>query len=750
MKVNPKFLMMMAALAAGSATAATTSTTAGTIITNVASATYDDPISGTPVTPFNSNTVQTTVLPLPDFDIRFQNNTPTDGGTQNALNTTTKVVLNAVPGQAVETLYTAINLGNTPLTIGLSVNQVGAGGQSVAYFPAGTTDFVNTPSTAQIVVQADDPNTPIDEGVTNFIQRIVIPPTATRTDVFGATPIGRVTGTGTTLAADGTVTGNGYATGSINEEENKALGTDWQFVAITMFASTLDNKPNPSTPPTNPVDPGGNPYTPTPASGPVNVPTLPVGPDATPNTPPVNPSSPGYMDGTTPIIPNATGDTQIAYPAADPDNLADFVTFTNALTNTSAQGDALQLFPSGAVATNGTLNAGWTFDAATGTFTQNAGNPLTEIRVTFLNPNGTPVTVKTGATYPTLIVPANSSAYYLTRITYPDPDDSAPVLSRSVTTDVDSINDAGFAPETGGSTTNTIMPAAAQFGDATAPLGAVPTPATNQTVRPNGTFGGVSSPDVTDATAIFPMDVVNNGTYNDTYILSAGTAVPGTTVRYFYADGTELGTITSGPNTGKYVTTVVAAGSELKVFARIDVPTSTSTGVYAVSQNATGYFSTIPMSDTNNTVTVSPVGAVGVAKFTERTPTTAGSETVATPSGVSFPNPVNFTAQPNTGALPGQDITYRIIAKNTFNTSVARFFIRDTVPANTTFVSVSIVGVVASKTIYSVDGGNTWSATAPGVTATTVAVAIDNNNDLIPDALASGAEVSANFVVKVK
>ena len=113
-------------------------------------------------------------------------------------------------------------------------------------------------------------------------------------------------------------------------------------------------------------------------------------------------------------------------------------------------------------------------------------------------------------------------------------------------------------------------------------------------------------------------------------------------------------------------------------------------------------------------------------------------------------NPTDFTATGVTGAMPGADISYRIIAKNTYNTAVVKFFISDTVPTNTTFKSVSIVGVTAAKTIYSVNGGTSWQTAAPTAADTNIAVAVDDNDDLIPDALASVSELSATFVVTVK
>ena len=130
----------------------------------------------------------------------------------------------------------------------------------------------------------------------------------------------------------------------------------------------------------------------------------------------------------------------------------------------------------------------------------------------------------------------------------------------------------------------------------------------------------MNSPADTDPTASFPMDLVNNGQYNDTFILSATTTVPGATVKYFYANFTELSKNTAGD----YVSDVVAAGTELKVFAVIDVPSGTATGDYTVSQTATGYFSTIVLTDTNDIIRVTPFGKVGVAKFVAKSPTALG------------------------------------------------------------------------------------------------------------------------------
>ena len=96
---------------------------------------------------------------------------------------------------------------------------------------------------------------------------------------------------------------------------------------------------------------------------------------------------------------------------------------------------------------------------------------------------------------------------------------------------------------------------AGAFGDATTALGATSTPFPVQTVTPNGTFSGVSSPDLSDATAVFPMDVVNNGQYNDSFTLSGSVtftdAATNNTVTvpvlYYAPDGSLLPRVSNDP-----------------------------------------------------------------------------------------------------------------------------------------------------------------------------------------------------------
>ncbi|MFC6802272.1 hypothetical protein ACFQDE_11580 [Deinococcus caeni] len=490
-----------------------------------------------------------------------------------------------------------------------------------------------------------------------------------------------------------------------------------------------------------------------------------------PTTPPATPSPvPGGATdptpGGTPIATNVAGDEQIAYPAADANATPDKVVFTNTLTNTGGTTDVVQLFPALPIvsgdANSGKPDPAYTFDPATGVFT----NTTTGVTIRFLDPvTGEPIKVSvdptnpTVAQYPTVTVPNGSTVVYRTEVTYPDVNDSAPIAPVTVLIGADSLKDADLVSNS--NTRNTIMPPAAQFGDATGTQGAEATPAPIQTVNPNGVASGATSPDFTDATATFPMDVVNNGQYNDSYTLSGTVeltdAVTGIKtlypVLYYAPDGSLLPRVsndTASPDYNKFITPVVAPGTEYKPVAVIQVPAGTRTGDYEVTQNAVGNYSTIPMTDTNNIIRVAPAGSVAVAKFVAKAGVTAGSNPINT-----IPNPADYTATGATGAKPGDNISYRIIGKNTYNTSVNGFFLSDTVPANTTLFSVALTPA-PSKTIYRVTpvGSTTagaWSATAPaGLAAgTKVDVAVDADNNDLPDALAPGATLSADFVVTV-
>lgn len=759
MTVNTKILTLMAALAVGSAsatpTANTTSTAAGTPITNVATATFTDPSTGNAATPVSSNTVTTTVLALPGFDIVYSDGTA-DG---NTLSTAPKAVSNATPGQVVTTEYAAVNNGNTPLTVVLRPNTSGsAAGLTVRYLDASGNELPkNSDGSFVLTLPAGT------AGVVKFTQELTVPANAPANTTYGASPEGSVAGTGTDAGQNGVPSGStlyeGQTVSSGAVVTTPAQGADLQFVRVTTFNPTLKNTPNIATP-TNPVAPDGTTVATPPALEPVKIPTVASG---TPNQPaptqpatgypsyPSNPSDP--TSGGTPIVPDVQGNRQVAYPRADSDNASttpsvgqtndlagttDTIIFTNDLQNSGASSDRVQLYPAGP---DGKLLAGTTFDASTSIFTLPDG---TKIR--FLGPNtNQPIPVGAGASYPTVTAPAGSTVIYRTEVTLPDGSDATRIDAVNIVIGADSLNDAEIVADA--TTLNTVMQGAAQFGDSTdGVLGAVPTPAPQQSVMPSSnTSTNTSTTNDSDNVAVFPMDVANMGAYNDSFTLSATVAgLPsGTTITYVDSSGAAL----PQNGTGNFVTPVVAAGQELKVYAVITVPTGTAAGNYAVSQRAVGNYSTITMTDLNDVIKVGAVGAVSVAKFVQDGKAAAGT----TPqNGIN--NPQGYTAN-TTAALPGADIVYQIIGKNSYNAPVLAFALNDTVPANTTFqsASLSIGGVTVTKVIYKI-GTGTWSTSAPAAGAaagTAIAVAADANGDNVPDALPSGATMELTFTVKV-
>lgn len=755
MNANTKILALMAALAAGNALAAptanTTSTAAGTPITNVATATFTDPGTGNAATPVSSNTVTTTVLALPGFDIVHE-----DGTDGNTLTNTTKTVTGAVPGQVVKTDYYAVNNGNTALTVVLRPNVTGGSSTAadVKYLDASGNELPkNNDGSFVLTLPAGT------AGVVKFTQELTVPATAPANTTYGASPEGSVVGTGTETGQNGVPSGStlyeGQTVSNSAVVATPAQGADLQFVKVTTFKPSLENTPNVATP-SNPVAPDGTTTATPPALVGVNVPTVPGG---TPNQPtptqpvtgyPTNPSDP--TSGGTPIVPDVQGNRQIAYPKADSDNgstapsvgqtndlagTTDTIIFTNGLKNSGAA-DRVQLYPAGP---DGKLLAGTTFDANTGIFTLPDGT-----KVRFLGPNtNQPIPVGTGASYPTVTAPSGGTVIYRTEVTLPDGSDAARIDAVNIVVGADSLNDAEIVADA--TTLNIVMQGAAQFGDGSdGVLGATPTPAPQQNVVPSSnTSTNTSTTNDSDNVAVFPMDVANMGAYNDSFTLSATVAgLPsGTTISYLDASGAAL----PGNGAGGFITPVVAAGQEIRVYAVITVPTGTAAGLYTVSQKAVGNYSTITMTDLNDVIKVGAIGAVSVAKFVQDGKTGAG----ATPqNGIN--NPQGYTAN-TTAALPGANIVYQIIGKNTYNAPVAGFALNDTVPTNTTFqsASLSIGGVAVTKVIYKI-GTGTWSASAPAAGAaagTAIAVAADANGDNVPDALPSGATMELTFTVKV-
>lgn len=697
MKLNTKVLALMTALAAGAASAAptanTTTTSAGTPINNQASASFTDPTDSTKTSKATSNTVTTTVLALPSFDIVYEDGKDDGSGTpsdpaNSATDKTPYFRRDITPGQTVTGgKYYLVNNGNTAMTVAVTtIKTTDISGVTYTFTDAsgatinGVTSTPNGDGTFTYQV-------PLAYGqIITIEQTIVVGGSATPGEIVGATPVGSVTGTGT-----GT-TGNGLPTGTTLYENQivstsgtisgPAQNTDLQYQALQIYTPTLTNTPV-----------GTNTTTGTTVSTTVDTPLT------------DGPTVPGYTDPSGTIIEiKPKGDQQIAYPKADTIDGPDTVVFTNTITNGGTLSDPVTV---SVVASNGqtistpTTNADGT---VTYTVTQTNSDGTTTTATVTLDP--TPYADPTG------IAPGASQNYTVT-VTYPDSDGVSNPYPITVELGVDSGLDADTTPND--LTTDTIFPPYASFGDTAAQVTAAsgnitenPAPAyyPGSSLTPVNTAPG--------ATATYPMSISNSGTYPDTYTLQGYVEIPLTdgssaTVPVVYTDANGNPLPTSGSTTVNgvtvpiYTTGTVAADGVLNVLATVDVPTNaaqtTSTNpAPTLQQTATGVYSGIVMKDTTDPLAIASTGNVVIGKFTNtgtsspavNTQFASGNPatvTPGTPTNTQVGNPAGYDGIKNTAYLPLVNYDYMIIAKNNYNTSISNFVLSDTLDTRLNFVS---------------------------------------------------------------
>jgi hypothetical protein len=792
MKVNSRLIALMVAMAAGTAAAASAGTTAGLAIQNVAQASFTNPAydSTQPTTPSNnptgttaSNPVYTTVNAIPAFDILYTDGSA-DGTTASTPPTLTEYdALNVLPGSTVTTRYTVANNGNVDgYVVNLAPDTTGTANAptSVLYYLATDTTFT-TPITSVTLTNG---------GSVAIVQRILIPTNAAVNTTYSASPHGTAAaGSISTTLPDNTVITTPYnavdEANNVNTPVTPAANNDLEFTRATIFTPTVVTTP--------PTIPAGTVVITPPTTNPVD-PTNPVSPPGTPIAP-SDPSAPGYVAtppagtpvGTpgTPIVVDPTGNNQTAYPPADTNTAPDTVIFNNVVTTpVGAPADTVNLFPT--VANPGPSGGAPTsvYDPVTKGFpitTPNGPALVQFLDPVTLLPLPTATDPISGLTFPILTIPVGGGTVpYLTSVTYPDSNSVTDPMPVVVTVGVDSKNDSDVLSN--GITTDTIYPPAAAFGDVPA-SGTTADPALigagniAQVVVPGttATTGAPSPTAVADSSAVFPMTINNTGEYNDTYTLVGTVPIKnadGTTtlVTVKYVDPTTGLPLDSGaptavavtlPNgviipagTATYITPLVPANSNYVASAIIDVPSTAAattglTGINpnpVVSQSAVGNFSTIPMADTNDQIQVGVIGGITVAK----TQNANGTGYVTTPAT----------------ALPGQSLSYKILAKNTYNTPVYNFVLADgsangnNAYAVTNFVSASATALLADGTTsfgtvyYKVNGG-TFTTTAPaaGTVITSIEVAVDNSAPTGIDAadfVPAGATIELTINTTVK
>lgn len=747
MKASHKILALMAVMAASVAGAQATDTppttnpngytAAGQGITNIASATYTVPGDPTPKTS-TSNTVTTTVLPKPGFDIVYYDGTADGSGDPNnpansaTANTPHKFTVK--PGETHTEKYYVVNTGNADLTVNLSTLTKGTGVTTTISSDSNGT----TPITS---VTLPDNGQPVAVYV-----RTTVPATAASTGNYdyGSTLVGKVIGTGTAA------TQNGIASGvTLNENQSvdangqpvstdHPAGTDLQYVAIEATPADLGNHPNEpgGSPPTGTVTPPGSPD-----STPPGTPNNPV-PGYNGGTPPtaVTPPGGGNTPGTTPIVVDVNGDKQEAYPPADTNNTPDTVVFTNTVTNGAGNDDTVTLKPK---------SNGWT-KTGTGTWT----NGTTTVQ--FIDPS-------TNALTDTVKVPAKGRANYITQVTYPDSNPNQGTgfdNPKDVTVVITATS--GNNPNVSADTTDIVHPAAAAFGDKAEEKqnGSLYSEDPSKAYYPGSTLTAAAT--LPGAIARYPMAISNTGTYADTYTLQGYVNIPlenGTTktvpVTYTGTDVAQTGTTTvNGVSVPVYTTSNVPAGGHLDVTANVAVPDdalATGTTEPMLQQTVTGKGSTIVMTDNNDPLKIGAAGSVVVGKFTQTKDGTPAADTqyaTGNPATVSTTVPAAGTVyvtnpggydgsagtNPNTSYLPGTKYSYKIVAKSGYNGDIAGFSLSDRLNSALTYVSATC------------DVANNKTTVSPSVSANGQDVTCSLGNGT----LSSGATVTLTITVTLK
>jgi uncharacterized repeat protein (TIGR01451 family) len=106
----------------------------------------------------------------------------------------------------------------------------------------------------------------------------------------------------------------------------------------------------------------------------------------------------------------------------------------------------------------------------------------------------------------------------------------------------------------------------------------------------------------------FALDAINNGGSSDNYTLSS--SIPAGWTATFYVDANGNGVLDPAENTPVVATGPVAAGAEVNLIARVDVPAGTVPGVNPVSFTATSSVNGAQSDTIANTVTVNSFASV--------------------------------------------------------------------------------------------------------------------------------------------
>lgn len=318
--------------------------------------------------------------------------------------------------------------------------------------------------------------------------------------------------------------------------------------------------------------------------------------------------------------------------------------------------------------------------------------------------------------------------------------------AQSVTVGIDSTSDADTATED--TTINVVNVPGLLFGDSD----------NNKATDPVNTVVPRSVTTTAGTTVTFPMEIKNPGGGSDTFFPSApnltftvvddkGTQTTKSVPVEYLLDADCDGT---ADNTTVITTpgVTIAADGTACVIAQVKVPENVVATDAPITLNQTVTSgSGLTATDTNDTITVGVVAA--------------------DPDKITIRKDLTSTAP----AVPGNDLTYRIVAKNTYNTAVKNFILTEqdgTFGSKTTnvfewgtfkTVSATVANPVLTtpaKVMYRFNNG-TWQASAtpsiPLNTVTRVDVAIDSDNSntiTADDTLAPNQTLTVTFTVTIK
>ena len=258
-----------------------------------------------------------------------------------------------------------------------------------------------------------------------------------------------------------------------------------------------------------------------------------------------------------------------------------------------------------------------------------------------------------------------------------------------------------------------------------------------------------------------------DATITDTITNTVTVGVVGTFT--FAPDGTQ----TVPANTTITYEHTLTNSQNTPVFVDLAVTDAGTTGwIYEYSVNGGAFTTTVPQdislaagASANVTVQVTipagvPNGTTDTFALTatpDRVSTNPANDFTVTDTTIVNANPGGTIALVKTvdqaAAEPGEVLTYTVIATNTGASTVTNVAIRDAVPANTSFVSVSGTSSVTGTVLYSTNG-TTWSTSAPTTVATggTVYVGVDTNASgsiTTDDTVSANGTVTMTFQVRI-